>query len=207
MTHDSNGNVLTRTITAGGNSRTWTYTYDANGAVLTVDGPRTDVTDVTTYTYYANSATCPGAAALGCRGQVETVTNAAGHVTSIAEYDAHGRPLAIVDPNGLTTDLVYDPRQRLTSRNVGGETTDYEYDGVGQLKKVTLPDGSFLSYTYDAAHRLTQVTDNAGNRIAYTLDAMGNRTKEEVFDTTNTLKRTLTRVYETLNRLIYEAHP
>ena len=43
--------------------------------------------------------------------------------------------------------------------------------------------------------------------IAYTLDAMGNRTKEEVFDTTNTLKRTLTRVFETLNRLIYEAHP
>jgi YD repeat-containing protein len=112
-----------------------------------------------------------------------------------------------VDPNGLTTTLAYDSRQRLTSRTVGGEATAYEYDGAGQLKKVTLPDGSFLSYTYDAAHRLTEVADNAGNRIAYTLDPMGNRTREEVFDAGSTLRRTLSRTYEALNRLRLEIHP
>ena len=85
--------------------------------------------------------------------------------------------------------------------------TDYDYDDAGQLKKVLLPDGSFLSYTYDAAHRLTQVQDNAGNRIAYTLDPMGNRTKEEVLDSLGTLQRTLSRVYEALNRLSLEIHP
>jgi YD repeat-containing protein len=209
MSYDTNGNLLARTVTdvPASQSRTWTYTYNANGSVLTMDGPRTDLSDVTTYTYYDNTVTCPGASATGCRGQVETITNAAGHVTTITEYNAHGQPLTILDPNALSTTLAYDLRQRLTSRSVGAETTGYEYDGVGQLKKVTLPDGSFLSYTYDAAHLLTQIADNLGNRIAYTLDAMGNRTKEEVFDTTSTLQRTLARAYEALNRLRLEIHP
>jgi YD repeat-containing protein len=199
MSYDPSGNMLTRTITAGASSRTWTYTYNANGSVLTIDGPRTDVADVTTYTYYPNDDLD-----LGKRGNVATITNAAGHVTNITAYNVHGQPLTIIDPNGLTTTLAYDARQRLTSRSVGGETTSYEYDGVGQLTKVTLPDGSFLSYTYDPAHRLTQIADSLGNRIASTLDAMGNRTLEEVRDPANQLAQTRSRVYSNLNRLAQE---
>ena len=127
-----------------------------------------------------------------------------GQVTQITAYNAHGRPLTLVDPNGLTTTLTYDARQRLTSRTVGTETTSYEYDGVGQMTKVTLPDGSFLSYTYDAAHRLTAIQDNLGNRIAYTLDLMGNRTREDVFDPASQLAQTRVRVYSNLNRLTQE---
>jgi YD repeat-containing protein len=203
MGYDTNGNLLTRSVAAGGNTRTWNYTYNANGSVLTFDGPRTDVSDLTTYTYYDNAASCSGAL-MGCRGQVETITNAAGHVTSITEYNAHGQPLTIVDPNGLATTLAYDSRQRLSSRSVGSEITSYDYDGVGQLTKVTLPDGSFLSYTYDASHRLTEITDNLGNRIVYTLDTMGNRTLEQVRDPLNTLAQTRSRVFNTLNRLSQE---
>lgn len=212
------GSLLSRTIqatadadgaqgfgaTPTGAPRTWTYTYNANGSVLTMDGPRTDVSDLTTYTYYANNATCPGANAIGCRGQVESVTNAAGHVTQITEYNVHGQPLTIVDPNGLATTLAYDQRQRLTSRNVGGETTTYTYDNAGQLTRVTLPDGSFLQYTYDAAHRLTQVADNLGNRINYTLDLAGNRKQEQVFDPLNQLAQTRSRVFDYQSRLIQE---
>ena len=212
------GSVLSRTIqattdatgaagfgaTATGTPRAWTYTYNANGSVLTMDGPRTDIADLTTYTYYANNATCSGASTIGCRGQVESITNAAGHFTQITDYNAHGQPLSITDPNGLVTTLAYDPRQRLTSRSVGGETTSYTYDNAGQLTRVTLPDGSFLDYSYDAAHRLTQIADNLGNRIAYTLDAMGNRTLEEVRDPLNQLAQTRSRVYSNLNRLSQE---
>jgi YD repeat-containing protein len=197
-TTDANGSQgLGATVT--GTARTWTYTYDANGQVLTVDGPRTDVSDVTTYTYYSNTDTD-----LGKRGNVATVTNAAGHVTQITAYNAHGQPLTIVDPNGLTTTLTYDARLRLKTRTVGSEVTSYDYDGVGQLTKVTLPDGSYLTYTYDAAHRLTALQDNLGNRIAYTLDAMGNRTLEQVYDPANTLAQTRSRVYSSLNRLFQE---
>jgi YD repeat-containing protein len=182
-----------------GTPRTWSTTYNANGSVLTMDGPRTDASDVTTYSYYPNDD--PD---LGKRGNVATISNALGHLTSISAYNAHGQPLTIVDPNGLTTNLSYDARRRLASRSVGGELTSYDYDNVGQLTKVTLPDGSFLSYGYDAAHRLTGMSDNLGNRIAYTLDAMGNRTQEQVFDPANTLAQTRSRVFSNLNRLFQE---
>jgi YD repeat-containing protein len=185
--------------TSNGTPRTWTYTHNANGSVLTMDGPRTDVNDVTTYTYYPNND--PD---LGKRGNVATITNALGHPISITTYNAHGQPLTIVDPNGLTTTLTYDERQRLKSRNVGGETTSYDYDGVGQLKKVTLPDASFLSYSYDDAHRLSGMSDNLNNSIAYTLDAMGNRKEEKMFDPGGALAQTRSRVFNNLNQLFQE---
>src|SRR5262249_20680309 len=160
FTHDSVGNVLTRTVTdltvTPNVSRTWTYTYNSAGRVLTANGPRTDVTDQTTYTYYGASATCTttvtGASSTGCRGQLATATNALSHVTTYDEYNGNGQPLKITDPNGLVATLAYDSRQRLTSSAVGSETTAFEYWPTGLLKKVTLPDASYLSYTYDDAH-------------------------------------------------------
>lgn len=196
FTHDTNGNVLTRTVldTATSESRTWTYTYNSFGQVLTADGPRTDVSDVTTYTYYS----C--ATGYEC-GQVHTIENALGHVTTYNTYNAHGQPLTITDPNGVVTTLTYDLRQRLTSRTIGSEQTTFDYWPTGLLKKATLPDGSFLQYTYDAAHRLTQIDDSEGNHIVYTLDNMGNRTAENLYDPSSVLTQTRTRVFNTLNQL------
>jgi YD repeat-containing protein len=200
-TTDTNGSQgLSATTT--GTPRTWTYTYNEFARVLTVNGPRTDVTDTTTYTYHGPTASCGGAS--GCRGQVATITNAAGHVTQITNYEIHGAPLAITDPNGLAITLAYDERRRLSSRSVGGETTSYTYDFAGQLTRVTLPDGSYLNYTYDDAHRITQMEDNLGNRIVYTLDDMGNRTVEDVRDPSSNLVQTRGRVYSSLNRLFQE---
>jgi RHS repeat-associated protein len=197
--YDASGNLLSKTITdtAINSSRVWTWTYNALGQVLTADGPRTDVSDVTTYTYYSTTS-----AGNYTQGDLATVTNALGQVTSITKYNANGQPLSITDPNGIVTALAYDPRRRLTSRIFNGtQTTTYLYDAVGQLTKVTLPDSSYLSYTFDTAHRLTDITDSSGNKIHYTLDAMSNRTKEETFDPTNALKKTRSRVYDALNRL------
>jgi len=192
FTYDTSGNMLTKTVTDTVTSaaRTWTYTYNSIGQMLTVDGPRTDVSDVTTYAY--DSAT----------GNLLSVTNATSHVTQITSHDANGRPLTIVDPNGLTTTLTYAPRGWLTSRTVGGEITTYDYDFVGQLTKVTVPASSFLEYVYDPAHRLTEIHDNLGNKIVYTLDAMGNRTQEDVRDPSGRLAQTRSRIYDSLNRLI-----
>jgi RHS repeat-associated protein len=196
FTHNANGNVLTKTEldTATSESRTWTYTYNSFGKVLTADGPRTDVSDVTTYTYYSCTT------GFQC-GQIQTITNAASHITTYNTYNAHGQPLTITDPNGLVTTLTYDLRQRLTSRTVGSEQTSFTYWPTGLLKKAMLPDGSFLEYTYDGAHRLTEIEDSEGNRTVYTLDAMGNRTQEDVFDPSSALTQTRTSVFNTLNQL------
>ena len=206
FTHDASGNVLTRTVTdtsvIPNVSRSWTYTYNPFGQVLTEDGPRTDISDVTTYAYY----TCT--TGYHC-GQLHTVTNALGHTTTYNSYNAHAQPTQLTDANGLVTSLAYDLRQRLTDRCVGdtlpgctsGELTHLDYWPTGLLKKVTNPDGSYIAYGYDAAHRLTGIQDGALNRIEFTLDAMGNRTAESTYDPSNALRRTHSRVYNTLNQL------
>jgi RHS repeat-associated protein len=206
FTHDASGNILTRTVTdrsvTPNVSRNWTYTYNSNGQVLTEDGPRTDVIDLTTYTYYSCTS------GYQC-GQLHTITNALGHQTTFNTYNAHGQLTQVTDANGLVTSLGYDLRLRLTDRCVGGslpgcsggELTHLDYWPTGLLKKITNPDGSFIEYLYDAAHRLTEIKDGELNRIVYTLDAQGNRTAENTYDPSNTLRRTHTRVFNTLNQL------
>jgi RHS repeat-associated protein len=196
FTRDSAGNVLAKNMTAGSNSREWSYTYNARGQVVTIDGPRTDVTDVTTIAYYADDDPCTG-----CRGQVHTATNGASQVTTFGAYDLDGRPAQITDSNGVATTLTYKPRGWLESRTTAGETTIYDYDPVGNLIKVTLPDSSWVQYVYDDASRMIGVDDSSGNAIDYTLDAMGNRVLENVYDPAGELKRTLQRLYDQNNRL------
>ena len=207
--YDTRGNITSTTLKdpATRKTRTWStsYTYHATVPGVLVqkidNGPRVDVSDITTTDYYAPDATCPGTALLGCRGQIKQVTNALGHITRITRYNAHGQPEEIIDPNGLVTTLAYDARQRLTSRVVGSETTGFEYDGVGQLTRLTRADGSTLNYGYDAAHRLTQISDALGNKIVYTLDAMGNVTGEDIVDPVGTLIQTRRSEYDALSRL------
>ncbi len=185
--YDPDGNLTHHTVTAGGKSRTWSFQYYDNGQIKQIDGPRTDVRDLTTYAYDG-------------QGNLMSRTDALGHLTQIPEYDADGRPKRMVDPNGLITTLEYDPRGRLVARQVGRERTTYMYDGVGQLRRLTRPDGSFWRFDYDAAHRWTGITDHLGNTVTYSLDAVGNTT-EQVYDPQGILRRTQSRLLDALNRL------
>jgi RHS repeat-associated protein len=185
------------------------------GLVLTVDGPRTDVSDVTTYTYY-QTPDLSGCATLGsaCHsaGDLQKVTNALGQITTYVSYDKNGRVTRMQDTNGTYTDMTYHARGWLLTRTVRDNAdgsassndamTTFAYDNVGNVTKITQPDGVYLSYTYDAAHRLTDVTDNLSNTIHYTLDAAGNHTQEDTKDPSSTVKRTLSRQYDQLNRLL-----
>jgi YD repeat-containing protein len=188
--------TITDTTVTPNVTRIWTYTYDSYGRMLTAKGPRRDVNSTTAYTYY----TCTTGSQCG---QLNTVTDPVGNVTTYNSYNAHGQPTQITDPNGIVTTLAYDLRLRLTDRCSngslpacsGGELTHFDYYATGLLKKVTLPDSSYILYTYDNAHRLTQISDEAGNSIQYTLDNMGNRTAEKTYDPSSVVHRTHTRVY------------
>jgi len=205
--YDTSGNMTSKTVKATGDatgaqafsaaqvgtSRTWQFTYNTVGQILTVTGPRTDVADVTTYTYDTS-------------GNLATVQNAAGQVTTLSNYDANGRAGTITSPNGTATNLNYSPRGWLLSRSVsyGGvtENTGYDYDGAGQMIRVTMPDNSILTYTYDGAHRLTDIADSFSNTIHYTLDMIGNRTKEQVIDPNGVLALQTSRSYDRINNLV-----
>jgi YD repeat-containing protein len=201
-TTDSDGHLgFTVPLDPTVSNRTWSYMYNQYGQVLTVKGPRTDVNDTTTYTYYTD------ATAEHAVGDLQKVRNAAGHETRYTKYDRAGRVLQSIDATGATTDITYKPRgwvESLTVTPAGdavAQLTYYEYDAVGQLKKVTLPDASSLAYDYDDAHRLTQVTDQSGNKVTYALDNAGNKTTETVTDASGTLVRKITRVFDALGRL------
>lgn len=194
FTYDG-ANLRTRTVTARGESRVWTYTYNGRGQVLTEDGPRADVADVVTNTYDAAS------------GNRTTQTDARGKVTRYTDYDAHGRLRETIDPNGLITQYRYDLRGRIThaiDRNGAadpGEATVMEYDDAGNLRKLTLPDGSFVAYTYDDAGRVDSTTDSLGDSVHYVVDALGNRTLETTRGADGTLARSLGRAIDQLGRL------
>lgn len=183
------------------------------GQVIAVDGPRSDVTDMTRFSYYqADAAGCTATPA-NCgyrKGDLWTITDALGRSTEMLRYDSAGRLLSSKDINGVVSDNEFSTRGWLLATKVRGadnnsESDDrisrFDYWPTGQLKKSTLPDGASLTFTYDAAQRLTDVTDNDGNTIHYTLDDEGNRTKEDTKTSTGTLKRTLSRVYNTLGQL------
>ncbi|MCR5881401.1 RHS repeat protein [Rhizobacter sp. J219] len=203
-TTDANGAAgFAAVLQSGVPARTTTWTYNQWGQVLTENGPRTDVNDTTTYSYYSDTSfTGEGAAAEGhFMGDLQTVTNPADRVTRYTKYNKHGQVLESVDPNGVLTTHTYDLRQRLLSTTVGGRTTSYQYDPVGQLKRVTLPDQSWVGYDYDDAHRQVAVYDHKGNRIDYVLDNAGNRIGENTRDPGGALKRQLVRSIDALGRV------
>jgi len=139
-------------------------------------------------------------------GDLQSITNAAGHVTQFTQYDRAGRVRQTVDPKGIVTDTAYTLRGWINSVTVtppGGvaRTTSYTYDNAGQLTGVALPDATTMSYSYDAAQRLTSVTDAKGNSVTYTLDNAGNKLGEQVKDPLGSLQRNITRVYDALNRV------
>jgi YD repeat-containing protein len=195
-TTDSDGSLgFGAALQAGVAVREQKWTYNQYGQVLTHDGPRTDVSDLTSYTYHAATT------ADVMLGDLATMTNAAGKVTSYSKYNRHGQLLQSTDPNGVVTINTYDLRQRLKSSSVGGQTTSYDYDAAGQLTHMTRPDASWIGYEYDAAHRQTAVLDNKGNRIDYTLDNAGNKTGQAVKDPGGALRRTMARSIDALGRV------
>ncbi len=126
------------------------YTRDALGRVTRL--VETVLGATTTYDF--------GYAAAGF---LNTVTRDAVAVGSYS-YDANGNRTAA---NGVSA--TYDAQDRLTtlggtsySYTAGGEllgkvtgiqTTTYQYDELGNLLQVTLPDGTVIEYLIDGAHR------------------------------------------------------
>ncbi|MBB1060046.1 RHS repeat protein [Marilutibacter spongiae] len=225
-TFDENGLMVSRVVVdpSAGVSREVEFRYcnedevgeglcPISGLLVESEGPSASPAARSQYFYYANDEASCAVSPSDCawrKGDLWKVTNALGQVTETLRYDGAGRPLSIKDPNGVVTDLEYHPRGWLTARKVRGADDSVESDDAitridyyptGLVSSVMLPDGSFTSYVYDAAHRLTDIVDADGNRIHYTLDNAGNRTAEEVFDESDTLLRTMSRVYNQLGQL------
>jgi len=184
---------ITVPYATNGRTRSWGYTWSPSGQLLSVDGPRPGTGDTTTYTY--NSS-----------GYLQTVTDPVAHVTTITAWNGRGQPTTVVDANSVTTTLTYDVRDRPLTVTVdpGAAQSQYvfEYDAVGNLTKITLPEGGWLSYTYDTASRLTGVANNRGETQTFGVNAMGDPTSVTVKTSGATITQQQSFVYDELGRVI-----
>lgn len=188
-------------VTAG-QTRSWTYVWNANGRLVSVNGPRSPDAlgrdDIDGFTYDA-------------AGNMLTATNGLAQVTTYSSYDANGRPGRVTDPNGINTDLVYDPLGRLISLSVrepgtgtAHATTTFEYDSEGRVTGFTRPATARLGMTYDLAGRLLTVSAPTGEAITYTYDAMGNVTRQRVTNAAAATRSDVTRTFDELGRMLTE---
>ena len=183
----------TAPYSTAGQTRTWIYTYDSYGSLLTVDGPLAGTVDTVAYTYNPS-------------GYLATVTNEVGQVTTISAVNGRGLPTTLVDANGVTSNLTYDSEGRLATVTVDptglAAVTSLSHNAVGDITKVTRPNGAYLQYTYDDARRITEVQDNSGSTVKYTRDNLGNVTGRQITDAGGTLQLSQTAVFDELGRLL-----
>jgi RHS repeat-associated core domain len=183
-----------------GQVRTWTYGWDTSGHLLSANGPLAadaqNNDDVTNYIY-------------GSQGNLLTVTDALGHVTTFASYDANGRPGTMTDANGIVTAYTYDGMGRVQTVTVQhpsnpalNATTSISYDAVGNVTGVTLPSTDALVMDYDDANRFASMRAASGERWDYSYDAMGNVASETVKRSDGSTARNITRAFDELGRLI-----
>jgi RHS repeat-associated protein len=196
---DGTGDLLTKTLTdtttqtvpysTNGETHVWTYTW-SDFLLASSETPNSKISN---YSYSAS-------------GALTAITNPLKQATNITQSTGGGYPQTLVDPNGVTTTITYDARQRIQSKAISGSgstfTTLYTVNPASELAQVTLPDNSFLAYTYDTAHRITEVADNLGNSIQYTLDALGDKQQSNIYDSTNSLRRLHSASFDALGRML-----
>jgi YD repeat-containing protein len=194
--------------------RRWTYAYctavDSTkcplpGLLLTVTGPRIDLAQILTYRYYLDDAGSHR------HGDLQSITDALGYSITYITYDNDGRVTRTQDGNGVITDFTFAPRGWLMTRivraNADGSAsandaiTTLGYTPYGAINAITDPDGVTVRYTYDDAHRLTDITDTQGNRVHYVLDAAGNKTQEQIFDASGSVRHAISRTFDMLGQL------
>lgn len=155
FTYDMYGDRLATTNPLG---HTWTITRDTYGNILTQADPFGH-----TWNYSYNVV-----------GEIISVTDPRTHTT-----------LVLRDLGGLITS-VSDPFQNVTSYEYDGDrqpgtlVTQYEYNGIGELIKVTDALGDESEFVYDGKNfmqflqaDLTQVTDANSHTTINTFDALG----------------------------------
>ena len=161
VTRDALGRITQLTETIDDEVRVLDYTYDLAGRLEEVDH---DGNSLSQYTYD------PQGNRLAHQGPFGSVT---------ATYDNQDRLLSA----GEVT-YTYADSGELASKSQNGQTVLYDYDALGNLRHVTLPDGRTIEYVIDGLQRrigkkvngvLTQgfLYQDRLNPIA-TLDAEGN---------------------------------
>jgi RHS repeat-associated protein len=110
------------------------------------------------------------------RGNMLTATSAAGTITFLYQNSSTPDLLTeVLYPNKQYLKFSYNTiGQRTQSVDQTGFTTNYAYDTLGRLQKLTDGGGNLIvQYSYDAAGNLSAKDNGNGTRTAYTYDKEG----------------------------------
>lgn len=119
------------------------------------------------------------------------------------EYDAQGRLVAQIGPNGERIEVERNLESRTEIvRDARGNATVYLYDERGNVVSETNPLGETVLRSYDSRDNLLSQTDPLGNTTTWTYDARGNKLTE-----TDPLGRTTTWTYNARNQVLTEIDP
>ncbi|MGA9172853.1 MAG: hypothetical protein WBZ33_02580, partial [Thermoactinomyces sp.] len=94
-------------------------------------------------------------------------------ITTYHNYDSNGNyETKTTDPEGRVTQHTYDTVGNVTSETVGSDTTQYAYDGLDRLTKVTDAKNNVTQYQYDANGNKTKVINAKGKETNYTYNEL-----------------------------------
>jgi RHS repeat-associated protein len=184
--------TFTTPYSTNGRTRTWTYSYNTDGQLASVDGPLAGAGDAVSYGYTT-------------AGFLASITDEVGHATTVTSWDNRGNPLTLVDANGVSTGFTYDIQGRPLTATIdpGASQSQYgfEYTAMGDVSKITLPGGGYLTYTYNDARQLTQVANDRGQSVTLTPNLMDGPTTSVIkAGSTTTAQQSF--AYDELGRLI-----
>lgn len=162
------GKVTAYTYDAKGNptGQSWTATTDASGAAkfaaikigstfatgwaYNTSGLNTSVIEKTGATETGRWTVTYNAA-----GDTATVNDATNKRTArMTQYDVHGRMLVGTNDVGVPISFTYSSRGLAASKSVSGQNGVFITNAVGNLTRVTMPDGQTLDYTLDQNQKL-----------------------------------------------------
>jgi RHS repeat-associated protein len=186
--YDDRGNILEKRITYSDGSipAVWSYGYDSNSLMVTEDGPGPDTEDKFSYAYDG-------------QGRKISKTDALGNTTLFSDFNYKGEPTKITLPNGVVKQYILDHSNRLLAKIVDGKETKFEYDGNGDLVKITYPDLSFETFSYSGGFVASHVT-RQGFKFVYSRDLQGDIVKTEKFDSAGILVSTYTKNFDYINK-------
>jgi RHS repeat-associated protein len=130
FTRDAEGRISGKTETIAGKRNAYIYSHDLAGRLTSVK--KNGVT-ISTYSYDSNSNRL-------------TATTSLGSFTGT--YDAQDRLLTYGNAS-----FTYTANGELATQTVGGQTTTYTYDVLGNLTAVNLSNGTAIAYVADPESR------------------------------------------------------
>ncbi|GAB3583619.1 hypothetical protein GCM10027406_28540 [Leifsonia lichenia] len=155
--NDGDGRIVAMTLPDG---RRWGFGYDAAGDLVTIGYP-----DARTRTFTYDD-----------RHQLLTATDPLGVTYLSNSYDAAGRVVKQIDPDGNVRLLDYSVAGQTSYTDNEGRVSVFHFDDRRRITKIVDASGAEVAYAFDDEYQVTKHVDENGGVTTYGYDERGNVT-------------------------------